>query len=145
MAPQPLQAVLDLRIGDELATVERHEARNPEASPGQSSRDSSRKRPVAVNHVERSIASQRSDERAVLSPEALRASEIVHGSAEQRIGAGAIVISQRVDDELVPAGLTLDEREESGNDPFPSASIHAARDHECYAHCRFLYVDTNHS
>src|SRR5216110_2875843 len=118
MAPSSLQPVVDLRIGDELAAVERDEARNTEAAAGERGGEPSGQCPVGVNHVERSIASQRSDERAVLSPEALRASEVVHGGAEQRIGAGAIVISQRVDDELVPAGLTLDEREESGNDPF---------------------------
>src|SRR6266850_6236075 len=136
VAPSSLQAVIDLRIRYELAAVERDEARNTEAAAGESGGEPSRQCPVGVNHVEWPIAAQRTYERAVLSPEALRTSEIVHGGAEQRVRARAIVISQDVDDDLVPARLALDEREQSGDDPLASASIDAARDHECYAHSR---------
>src|SRR5437867_7295615 len=138
MAPQPLQAVFDLRIGDELATVERHEARNPEASPGQSSRESSRKRPVAVNHVEAPVAAERMDERAILPWQALRAPEVVHRGAEQRIRARSLVISQCIDHDLVAPRLAFDERKQRRNDPFASASIDASRHHECYTHLASL-------
>ena len=79
MAPSSLQPVVDLRIGDELAAVECDEARNTEAAAGKRGGEPSGQCPVSVDHVERAVASQRTYERAVLSPEALRASEIVHG------------------------------------------------------------------
>jgi hypothetical protein len=50
--------------------------------------------------------------------------------AHERTGAGAIVLAQHVDEEVVAAGDPFDQSQDGGCHALPAAAIHAAGDDE---------------
>ena len=104
--------------------------------------ETGRKRPVAVDDIERAVVLQRRQERGVLAQHAGRPPEVANHRAEQRIAARLLVVAKRVDEHVVLPRQPLDQPEHGGNHLFAAASIDAAGHDEGDSHARPLFHTT---
>ena len=139
LAPSDLKAVVDFGDGRELAAVAGDDGGHTEAARRGCRDEPGRKRPVAVDDIERAVVSQRRQERPVLPQHAGGPPEVANRRTEERVGARLLVVAQRVDEHVVLPRQPLDQPQQGGNHLLAAASVDAAGHDEGDAHERPLF------
>ncbi len=139
LAPPDLQTVADIRNRRELAAVAGEDRRHAQPAGRGRGHEAGRKRPIAVDDVERAVMLQRSRQRGVLAQHASRTSQVAHHRAAQRIAARLFVVAERVHEHIVLPCQPFDQPDDGGNHLFAAASIDAAGHDEGDSHARPLF------
>ena len=125
MTTVPLQPVSNVGQRHELAAVGGDQGRDAEATASKCRDDARGHGPIGVEHVERSIAPQRSHQRGILPQQAFGTSEIMDCGAQQCVRTRLIVITQHVDRYVMAPGKPLNQRKENGDDAVNPAAVDA--------------------